>query len=101
MIGRQIGPYEILSLLGAGGMGEVYRARHTTLGREDALKILPAALAADSDRVARFAREARVLAALKHPHIGEIFPYLSRTARAPNCDRRQRRAGPRVVQGPR
>jgi serine/threonine protein kinase len=58
MIGTTIGPYEIRAALGAGGMGEVYRARDSKLGRDVALKILPQALAADPDRVARFRREA-------------------------------------------
>jgi serine/threonine protein kinase len=67
------GPYEILSALGAGGMGEVYRARDTKLGRDVALKILPDSFARDPERVARFTREAQVLAALNHPHIGAIY----------------------------
>ena len=66
--GARLGPYEILAPLGAGGMGEVYRARDTKLGREVAIKILPAAFAADPDRIARFAREARLLASLNHPN---------------------------------
>jgi serine/threonine protein kinase len=70
--GTRLGPYEILSALGAGGMGEVYRARDTRLGREVALKMLPDAVAQDSDRIARFKREAQVLAALNHPHIAAI-----------------------------
>src|SRR5262245_39765239 len=73
MIGRRIGVYEIQSLLGAGGMGEVYRARDTKLGREVAIKILPAAFTADADRLARFEREARLLAALNHPNIATIY----------------------------
>ncbi len=73
--GTRLGPYEILSLLGAGGMGEVYRARDTKLGREVALKILPAAFTADADRAARFEREARLLASLNHPHIGAIYGF--------------------------
>ncbi len=71
--GTRLGPYEIVAALGAGGMGEVYRARDTTLGRDVALKVLPAAFAADADRVARFQREAHTLAALNHPHIVTIF----------------------------
>ena len=73
LIGRQIGPYTIVSLLGAGGMGEVYRARDTKLGRDVAIKILPPEFTADADRRARFAREARLLAALNHPNIGAIY----------------------------
>ena len=72
-IGRQLGTYEVLSLLGAGGMGEVYRARDTKLNRDVALKILPDAFALDADRLARFRREAQAVAALNHPHIVTIF----------------------------
>jgi hypothetical protein len=71
--GSILGSYEIVSLLGAGGMGEVYRARDTTLGRDVALKLLPAALADDPERIARFQREAQLLASLNHPHIGAIY----------------------------
>ena len=71
--GARLGPYEILSAIGAGGMGEVYRARDTRLGREVAIKILPDAFAADTDRIARFQREAQVLASLNHPHIAQIY----------------------------
>src|SRR5262245_38681604 len=67
--GERLGHYEIHALLGAGGMGEVYRATDTRLGREIALKILPADVAADHDRVMRFQREARAAAALNHPNI--------------------------------
>ncbi len=70
--GTRLGPYEILSALGAGGMGEVYRARDTKLGRDVALKILPENFMHDPERVARFRREAQVLASLNHPHIGAI-----------------------------
>ena len=73
LIGREIGAYRILSLLGVGGMGEVYRARDTKLGREVAIKILPAVFSSDAERRARFEREARVLATLNHPHIGAIY----------------------------
>ena len=68
-----IGPYQVGELLGAGGMGEVYRARDSRLGRDVAIKILPPAFMADPERVARFEREARVLASLNHPHIGAIY----------------------------
>src|ERR1700686_3573559 len=71
--GTRLGPYEILSALGAGGMGEVYRARDTKLGRDVAIKILPRLLTSDPDRLVRFEREARVLASLNHPHIGAIY----------------------------
>src|SRR5216684_6052943 len=73
--GTKLGPYEIVAPLGAGGMGEVYRARDTKLGREVALKLLPPSFAADADRVARFEREARLLASLNHPHIGAIYGF--------------------------
>ena len=71
-IGRRIGVYHLQTLLGKGGMGEVYRARDTRLGRDVAVKVLPRAFTADPDRLARFEREARVLASLNHPHIGTI-----------------------------
>src|SRR6266498_2818448 len=68
-----VGPYQIIGSLGAGGMGEVYRARDAKLDREVAIKILPALWLADPDRRARFDREARMLASLNHPHIGAIY----------------------------
>ena len=71
--GTRLGSYQILSALGAGGMGEVYRARDTRLDRDVAIKILPEAFAADAERVSRFQREARVLASLNHPHIAAIY----------------------------
>ena len=71
--GSRLGSYEILSVLGAGGMGEVYRARDTRLGRLVAIKVLPPAFVADPERVARFQREAKVLASLNHPHIAAIY----------------------------
>jgi hypothetical protein len=71
--GTRLGPYEILAPLGAGGMGEVYRARDTRLGRDVAIKVLPASLALDPDRLTRFEREARVLASLNHPNIAAIY----------------------------
>jgi eukaryotic-like serine/threonine-protein kinase len=73
VIGHRVGPYEISDRLGAGGMGEVYRARDTKLGREVALKILPEAFASDPDRLMRFEREARTLASLNHPHIAQVY----------------------------
>jgi Tol biopolymer transport system component len=73
--GRRVGVYEIQTLLGAGGMGEVYRARDTKLRRDVAIKILPRAFTADPDRVARFEREARMLAALNHPNIATIHGF--------------------------
>src|SRR5438874_2038857 len=71
--GTRLGPYEIIAALGAGGMGEVYRAKDTRLGREVAIKVLPAEFANDPDRVRRFEREARAAAALNHPHICTIY----------------------------
>ena len=80
--GTHLGPYEILSAIGAGGMGEVYRARDTKLGRDVALKVLPAAFAANTERMARFEREARLLAALNHPNIAQIYG-LEESSRTP------------------
>ena len=71
--GTRVGPYEIVSTLGAGGMGEVYRARDSKLNRDVAIKVLLAAVANDPDRLARFAREAQVLASLNHPNIAGIY----------------------------
>jgi Tol biopolymer transport system component/tRNA A-37 threonylcarbamoyl transferase component Bud32 len=73
--GNRLGSYQILSPLGAGGMGEVYRARDTRLGREVAIKILPEAFTSDPERLARFDREAQVLASLNHPNIGAIYGF--------------------------
>jgi serine/threonine protein kinase len=71
--GDKLGPYELLARIGAGGMGEVYKARDTNLDREVAIKVLPAALAQDPERLARFEREAKVLASLNHPNIAQIY----------------------------
>src|SRR6202161_2017435 len=71
--GMKLGPYEIQSLLGAGGMGEVYRAHDSRLNRTVAIKVLPATFSADRDRLQRFAQEARAAAALNHPNILSIF----------------------------
>src|SRR5271167_4264159 len=71
--GDRIGPYEILAPIGSGGMGEVYRAKDTKLKREVALKVLPDSFARDPERMARFQREAEVLAALNHPNIAQIY----------------------------
>jgi hypothetical protein len=98
LIGRQIGIYRLEALLGAGGMAEVYRARDTKLGRDVAIKILPHALTADRDRLARFEREARVLAALNHPNIATYSPRAAVDSRRPrHCppDHRRARCGPR------
>src|SRR5207302_2385467 len=70
-----LGPYEIVSAIGAGGMGEVYRARDTKLGRDVAPKVIPDTFALDRDRLARFQREAQVLASLNHPHIAAIYGF--------------------------
>src|SRR5881628_3614638 len=71
--GHRLGSYEIIGPLGAGGMGEVYKARDTRLNRDIAIKILPESVAADPERLARFRREAQVLASLNHPHIAQIY----------------------------
>ena len=75
LIGKSIGVYQITSLLGVGGMGEVYRARDPKLGRDVAIKVLPVGFASDGERLARFQREARLLASLNHPHIGGIHGF--------------------------
>ena len=71
--GTRIGPYEILALLGVGGMGEVYRATDTNLARQVAIKVLPDAVASDAERLARLGREAKTLASLNHPNIAGIY----------------------------
>ena len=71
--GTKLGPYEILAPIGAGGMGEVYRARDTKLKRDVALKVLPETFARDPDRMARFQREAELLASLNHPNVAHIY----------------------------
>ncbi len=70
--GTRLGPYEITAQIGVGGMGEVYRATDTTLNRQVAVKVLPSHVAADPERLARFQREAEVLASLNHPNIAQI-----------------------------
>ena len=72
-VGTRLGSYEIVAPLGAGGMGEVYRARDPKLNREVAIKVLPAAVAADVERLSRFEREAQLLASLNHPNIAAIY----------------------------
>jgi len=71
--GTRLGPYEVTALIGEGGMGKVWRAHHTALRRDDALKVLPDAFASDPDRLARFRREAQVLASLNHPNIAHVY----------------------------
>src|SRR5262249_57103548 len=71
--GTRLGPYEITVLIGEGGMGKVWRAHHTALNRDDALKVLPEAFASDPDRLARFRREAQGLASLNHPNIAHLY----------------------------
>ena len=73
LTGKRLGVYHVHARIGAGGMGEVYRARDTKLGRDVAIKILPPHFTSDPERLARFEREARVLASLNHPHIGAIY----------------------------
>ena len=73
--GVRLGPYTIEALLGVGGMGEVYRARDSRLERSVALKLLPAAVSGDPDRLARFEREAKLLAALNHPNIAHVYGF--------------------------
>jgi serine/threonine protein kinase len=72
-VGARLGAYEVLGPLGAGGMGEVYRARDTRLGREVAIKVLPAEVASSPDRLAHLEREARTVAGLNHPNIVTLF----------------------------
>ena len=75
MIGKSLAHYEITALLGKGGMGEVYRARDSKLGREVAIKILPTEMSGDPERTARFDREARTLASLQHPNVASIYGF--------------------------
>src|ERR687891_143915 len=71
--GSRFGPYAVTALIGEGGMGNVWQAHHTGLKRDDALKVLPDAFASDPDRLARFRREAQVLASLNHPNIAHVY----------------------------
>ncbi len=73
--GTRLGPYEITAQIGVGGMGEVYRATDTTLNRQVAIKVLPASLASDAERIARFEREAKTLASLNHTNIAQIYGF--------------------------
>src|SRR5258708_12214506 len=81
--GIKLGSYEIVSSLGAGGMGEVYRARDESLGREVAIKVLPKELASDPDRLRRFEQEARAAAALNHPNILAVYGFSTAEEHAP------------------
>src|SRR5260221_418715 len=83
--GTKLGPYEIQSPLGAGGMGEVYRAKDTRLGREVAIKVLPESLAKDADRLRRFEQEARAVAGLNHPNIFGIHVAGAGAGRTERC----------------
>jgi serine/threonine protein kinase len=111
LTGCDIGSYHVLDLLGAGGMGEVYRARDTKLGREVAIKILPPEFASDPDRRARFEREARLLASLNHPNIATIhgiedssgvYALVMELVQGPTLQERleARGLGPRTAQPP-
>jgi len=80
LVGSRLGPYEIVASIGAGGMGEVYRARDSRLARDVAIKVLPAAFASEPDRLARFEREARALASVNHPHIGSVYGFEETTS---------------------
>src|ERR1051325_2750027 len=71
--GTRLGPYEVIAAIGAGGMGEVYRARDKRLNRDVAIKVIPAIFAGDADRLARFEREAHSLAVLNHPNIAHVY----------------------------
>src|SRR5215468_10435096 len=73
LVGQRLGPYDVVAPLGAGGVGVVYRARDTRLGRDVAIKVLPPDVAGDPDRLARFQREARATAALSHPNVLAVF----------------------------
>ncbi len=86
--GTRIGHYNVTSLLGEGGMGQVWQATDTQLNRQVALKILPDAFAADPDRLARFKREAQILASLNHPNIAAIHGIEERKGHGRWCDRR-------------
>jgi serine/threonine protein kinase len=89
--GTRLGPYEVLSPLGAGGMGEVYRARDTRLDSTVAIKILPAHLSADPIRKQRFEREAKAISGLNHPHIYVLFDVGTRWNRLPGDGMLRRR----------
>jgi eukaryotic-like serine/threonine-protein kinase len=75
LVGQTVSHFTITGHLGSGGMGDVYRATDTSLGREVAIKVLPSAVATDADRLARFRREAHTLASLNHPHVAAIYGF--------------------------
>ena len=85
MVGRALGRYQVIAKLGEGGMGEVYRARDSRLGRDVALKLLPADVATDPERLARFEHEARTVAGLNHPNIVTLYSVEDIVARAPDA----------------
>ena len=90
--GDRLGTYEIVAPLGSGGMGEVYRARDSKLGREVAIKVLPAAVGQDAERLSRFKREAQVLASFNHPNVAAIYGLEDGRRRAvPGLGARRRR----------
>ncbi len=95
MISKTLGHYEIVTLLGKGGMGEVWRARDTKLGREVAIKTLPEEFAKEEDRLARFEREAKLLASLNHPNIAAIHGIRRRQGYALSCSGTRRRPAAR------
>ena len=95
--GTRLGPYEVVSPLGAGGMGEVYRARDTKLNRDVAIKVLPDAVAQQPDRLKRFEREAQLLASLNHPHIAQIYGLESSPTGSAATGRRAHRVASREV----
>src|SRR6185295_14909729 len=95
--GARLGPYEIHSLLGAGGMGEVYRARDPRLARDVAIKVVLAALAADGERVHRFEQEARAAAALNHPNILAVYDIGQHDPSTPSTSSGQAGSGQAVV----
>src|SRR5262245_31812632 len=99
-MGTRIGSYEVTGSLGAGGMGEVYRARDSKLARDVALKILPEAFAADPDRLSRFEREAQVLASLNHPNIAAIYGLEDGVSEAPAQRGHTRALVLELVEGP-
>jgi len=91
LAGLRIGPYEIVSLLGAGGTGEVHRARDTRLRRDVAIRILPDACAGDPEHLSRFEREAQLLASLNHPNIGSVYALEESNSSRSSLDHRQGR----------